>query len=180
MGGQRGQRRRRSISGGVFTCHSIYDAALFGSPRGRGPECRLVFRFAADPGFAVDVEFLFPDRYDLLDPLDRVATGVERLGPMRGSDRNPDTHLADGETSYPVMDCDSLDIPPLADLGTDLRQRLFGGRFVRLVFENENAPTARVVSHAAGERRDGPGARAGNQVAECLHVDRLLGHPELE
>ena len=77
---------------------------------------------AAEPGSAVRIVLLFPDGDDLLDPLDRVAAGLERGVAVRRGNADDDARLPDRERADTVDYGDVVDAPSLADLVANLRQ----------------------------------------------------------
>ena len=126
---------------------------------------------AAQPGRAVGIMLLLPDRHDLFDPLDRVPTGVERGVAMRGRHADDDARLPDRQRPDAMDDGDVLDAPALADLVADLRPSSLGGRRVCLIFEMRDGLATPVIAYGAGERRDGARARVSHE---------RLGHPGIE
>src|SRR4051812_25623150 len=93
----------------------------------------LIVGFAADPDPAVSVMLFFPNRHNLLDPLDGVTAGLEGGVAVRRGDRDHDARLADLELPDSMDDRDALDIPLLSNFIADLMEHLLSGRPVRLI-----------------------------------------------
>src|SRR5215207_10162776 len=129
--------------------------------------------FAAEPGSAVRIMLLLPDRDDFLDPLDRIAAGLERGVAVRRGDADDDACLTDRERADTVDYGDVVDAPPLADLVTNLRHGELGGRGIRLVFEMGNRATAAVVANRPDERRNGAGAGVSNERFGQSGIERF-------
>src|SRR5918993_3085910 len=123
----------------------------------------LIVMLAAQPGSAVRIVFLFPDRNDLLDPLDCIPAGIKGCVAVRRGDADNDACLPHRERAYSMDYGDVVDAPTLADFVADLRHGELSGRRIRLIFEMGNRATTAVVAHRPDERRDGAGARVSHQ-----------------
>src|SRR5688500_765077 len=128
---------------------------------------------AAQPGSAVRIVLLIPDGYDLFDPLERLAAGLERGVAVRRGDADDYACLPDRERADAVDYGDVVDTPPLADLVANLRHGELGGRRIRLVLEMGNRATAAVIAHRPDERRDGAGARVSNERLGESGIERF-------
>src|SRR5215204_84865 len=113
---------------------------------------------AAKPDSPIRIVLFLPDRYDLLDPLNRILAGLERGVAVRRGDANDDARLTNGQRANTVDDRDMVGSPTLPNLVTDLRHVKLGSRCICLIFEMRHRSIARMVSHRPYERGDGPGA----------------------
>ena len=129
--------------------------------------------FAAQPDSAIRIVLFLPDRYDLLDPLNRIPARLERGVTVRRCDANDDARLSNGQRADTVDDGDVVDSPTLPNLVTDLRHVKLGGGCICLIFEMRHRSIAGMVSHGPDERGDGPGARVSNQGLRGPGVERL-------
>src|SRR5262249_52408903 len=77
--------------------------------------------------------FLFPDRDDFLDPIDRMPAGVEGLAPMRATHGHGYADLTEFEAAKPVNDRHVTHGPALARLLLDQCHLLLGKRGISLV-----------------------------------------------
>src|SRR3989442_647689 len=81
----------------------------------RAPEARLCVTspaLQAHPDLAVLEVFLLPDGHGALERVDRVAARLERIGAVRGRDRDQHRRLADLEAADPVQHRDASDAGP--------------------------------------------------------------------
>src|SRR5919112_4352455 len=106
----------------------------------------LVVVLAAQPGSAVRIVLFFPDRHDLLDPLDRVPASLERSVAVSRGNTDDDARLPDRERAYAMDDGHMVDSPAFSNLVPDLRHGELGRRCVGLVFEMRHRSTTAVVS----------------------------------
>src|SRR5262245_35366435 len=117
--------------------------------------CRLVVRVrrcAFQPDVAAVEMFALPDRHDLLDALDRVSAGGERICPVGRCRRNHDTCLANLQPPEAVMYRNASAGPELVRLVDDTLQRAGGEWLVRLVLEKLHLTPLVVIPDEPGER----------------------------
>ena len=100
---------------------------------------RFTFTF---PGWthsvgAVGPVLLLPDRHQFLEPVDRVAAGLERLGAVRAAHGHGHADLADVQLAQAMDQDDVADRPAAARVGLDLGQLLLGHAGVGLVVEGD-------------------------------------------
>src|SRR5919106_77558 len=135
-------------------------------------------RPAADPLFTSFVNLLLPQRHDHLELVDRLVAGGQGRASVGSGDRDHHARLSD------VDPADAMVYGDLAQLVLGLQRRrelghdLLGHSLVRLVFEVEDIPTARVRARGAGEGRNRAGFVDLHLRRDRLERERLLGEPE--
>src|SRR4051812_6722480 len=114
----------------------------------------LNLRTAPDPLLAALVDLLLPERHALLERVDRVLAGGERVGPVRRRDGDHDARLADAHPADAVVDSYGAEVVARLQLAGDLGHDLLGHPLVRLVIEVHALAAARLAPRRADERRD--------------------------
>src|SRR5215213_4869680 len=152
-----------------------------GAFAGDAADLNLIFVLAAQPGSAIRIVLFLPDRDDLLDPLDRVAAGLECGVAMRRGDADDNTRLPDRQRADAVDNGDLVNSPAFPNLVPDLRHGQLGGRGICLVFEMGDRLAAAVVAHGPDERRDRASARVRNQRLREPWIEGFVlnGEPRL-
>src|SRR6478672_5035770 len=121
---------------------------------------------------------LFPEWHTLLQLVDRVLAGGERVAAMRGGDGDDDRRLADLHAPGPVVDGDAAELVLRRELGRDLGHQPFGHALVRLVVEVLHVAVARAIARRAGERRDRARARVAYLVDSLVEREGLVAEAE--
>ena len=111
----------------------------------------------------------------MLDLVDDVAAGAERLVAVRGADANPHRQLADPQLPDAVHAQRVRHAEALARLGDDALALAHGERLEGLVFEPPHALALVVIAHPALEGGVAAAGRVGELGAQCRHVERLCG-----
>ncbi len=152
------------------------------APSARAPEAlsRASASRFVEPGRAVGVELLLPDRHLRLERVDRETAGGERLGAMRRRDRHRDTRLADLERAEPVDEPHRGHRKALARLAGDLLHQRQRHLLVGLVLETHDGAPAVLVADDAHEQAEctvsGRRLRERRDVYRLAHQAHQVGH----
>src|ERR687886_1959602 len=92
----------------------------------RGYRVRTSLRTAADPLLSPFVDLLLPERDGLLQAVDRVPAGGERVVAMRSRDGDRDARLADPHQADAMVDRDLAEVVARLQIGGDLGHHLLG------------------------------------------------------
>src|SRR5262252_1875348 len=128
-----------------------------------------------DPDFSVLEKFLFPDRNNLLQAIDRIFTGIERCLAVWGRDDDGDAGLSNIHMPKPVDNRDAADIPGFAHEFSDLFHLRERHGFVSFVFEVARSLSLGVVSDDTLENAKGAVFGPEDQVGDVASVDRFTG-----
>src|SRR5215211_2898229 len=101
-------------------------------------EATALLGTAPQPFLAALVDLLLPERHGLLEPVDRLAAGGQRVLPVRCRDGDHHARLADLDPADAVVDRDRAEVVFLLELGRELRDHVLGHLGVCLVVEVEH------------------------------------------
>src|SRR3990170_5320798 len=132
-------------------------------------------RLALDPDLAALPDLLLPDRHDLLEPVDQVVTGLERLPAVRRGDGDEERRLADLQAARAVLHRNVRDRPAghrlLGELAHHARRHLRVG----VVLQVEDAAAPAVVPDDAQEYGYGAALVPAHVIDEPLRVQWIGG-----
>src|SRR6056297_1322413 len=127
---------------------------------------------------ALDVVFFFPDRQALLQLVDDVATGLERLVAMRRGRAHPDGKLAHRKVADTVHAREAHRAEAGLCLLEDLESLIHRQVGVCLVVQARDSTALVMVANPAFERRVSPAARAHQFAAQRLYFNGILADGE--
>ncbi len=133
---------------------------------------------APDPLLAALVHLFLPQRHALLERVDRVPAGGERVLAMGSRHGDHDRSLADPDPPDPVVDGDRAELVARLQLGGDVGHHLLRHPFVGLVLQVRHRPAAGVDAGRADERRDRAGSVGGDLLHHGLESERLFRQPK--
>src|SRR5262245_29699110 len=121
---------------------------------------------------------LLPDRHELLEPIDGMAAGVERLMPMRATDGHRDADVADFQVAQTMLEDDLADGPARARVLFDLVHLLDRHLGIGVIVEGQGRALACQIAHRAEKRDDGTAMIAAHLLGQASVVDRFTDQPD--
>src|SRR3990172_8792775 len=150
------------------------------SPGADGPSATSLDRLAADrlaldPDRAALPDLLLPDGDDLLEAVDEVVTGLERLLAVRRGDGDEKRRLPDLQAARAVLHRDVGDRPAGHSLLRDIAHHACRHLRVGVVLQVEDAAAPAVVPHDAHKHGYGAALVPAHVIDEPLRVQWIGG-----
>ena len=138
----------------------------------------MAYEPTANPLLAALVDLLLPQRHGLLEPVDGVLAGRERVAAVRRRHGDHDRRLSDPNAADAVGDGHPAEVVRALEVGGQVGHDLLGHALVGLVLEVEHRPAAGLDARRADEDRGAACLLVRDLRDDRRHVERLRAEPE--